>query len=231
MISSLKTRLLLAAGLLAAAAVVAVAVAARRGTRREFVRFQEEEKRLAFGRAADRAERLAADLSGRCCAPGDLDAVARTLEPTAVLAVVDDATGRAVATAGAPLGGLHDLEVRRDGDGDLRVEASRGHGPAIERVRLAFHGGGALLTLADGRAAYLHVLPFPVEEDDRRTAVFLGSLDRRLLVATAVVGAVAPRHPLDAGGADRRADPGAAVRGPRPRRRTPRAQRRAPGVG
>jgi signal transduction histidine kinase len=191
MVSSLRTRLMLAAGILAAAAVAAVAVAARQGARREFVKFQDEERRLAFGRADERALPLAAELSGRCCAPGDVDAAARRLERSEALVIIDDATGRAVAVAGAPLASLSDLDVRRDGRDGLTIEASRGDGSLRERVRLAFHGGGAPLALADGRAARLHIVPFPAAEEDSRAALFLGSLDRRLLIAAAVVGAVA----------------------------------------
>ena len=47
------------------------------------------------------------------------------------------------------------------------------------------------MRLADGRTARAYVVPFPDAEGDRNAAVFLGSLDRRLLAATGLVGLLA----------------------------------------
>ena len=117
---------------------------------------------------------------------------AATLPPSAALLVVDAGDGALVASAGAPLAGLsrsrHRSRATRWRSGSRAQTGGRleqGWRSASCSVRL-------LLRLADGRAARLYVVPLP----DRRApggaeAAFFGALDRRLLVAAAIVGLLA----------------------------------------
>jgi signal transduction histidine kinase len=188
---SLQTQLLLTVGLLAVAAVAAVAVASRYGTRQEFRRFRDIERRASAERVDTVAAALAGQLDAHCCAPGQLDGVGGQLGPDLALLVVDDATGRLVWSSGTPLQGLADLTAARDG-AELVIEASRPrqHG-RVERLALRFLREGTPVHQSDGRPAHLYVLPFPSEAHDREAEAFLGSLDRRLLGVAVFVGLLA----------------------------------------
>jgi len=190
MISSLQTRLLLAVGALAIAAVAAVAMAVRQGARQEFLRFQDVERRDVLARGPDLARTLVPDLDGRCCDAQVLRAVVSRLPAGVALFVVDATSGASVASAGAPLGRFERLAARRD-RGGLAVDGVRRIGQALQRVGLRFVIDGVPLRLADRRAAFAYVVPFPDEGRDRNAAAFLGSLDRRLLAATVLVGLLA----------------------------------------
>jgi signal transduction histidine kinase len=190
MTTSLQTRLLLAVGALAVVAVAAVAIAVRQGARQEFFRFQDVERRGVLARGSELAHALVPDLDGRCCETQVLSAAASRLAPDVALFVVDSASGATVASAGLPLGRFERLVTRRDG-GELAIEGTRRLGQTLRRIGLRYAIDGAPLHLADGRAALAYVVPFPDAERDRNAAAFLGSLDRRLLVATGLVGLLA----------------------------------------
>ncbi len=189
MISSLQTRLLLAVGAIAVVAVAAVAIAARQGARQEFVRFQDVERRMQSAGTAELAPQLAADLDGRCCEAAVLRGAASRLTRTLALLIVDADTGALLASAGTPVARFNTMTTRSAG-GTLTIDATQ-TGPTAHKIRLAFVLAGAPLRLADGRAARAYVVPFPDAERDRNAAAFLGSLDRRLLAATGLVGLLA----------------------------------------
>ena len=189
MISSLQTRLLLAVGALAVAAVAAVAVAVRYGARQEFFRFQDVERRMQSAGTSELAPQLAADLDGRCCEAVALRSAASRLTRTLALLVVDADTGALLASAGAPLARFDRVTTRLDGR-SLTIDAEE-RGPTPHKIRLAFVLAGAPLRLVDGRTARAYVVPLPDAEGDRNAAAFLGSLDRRLLAVTGLVGLLA----------------------------------------
>jgi signal transduction histidine kinase len=184
--ASLQTRLLMAVGGLALAAIGLVALAARHETRLEFLRFAETQRREASSRLPTLARRLAGELDGRCCA--DVAGAAAQLQPGAGLLVLDD-SGAVVAAAGAASAPGTRVTARRDHD-TLALEITRRDGPRVAQTLLQFRGPPAAVRLADGRAASLYVLPLPAD-DDRPAAAFFGALDRRLLLAAAVVGLLA----------------------------------------
>ena len=190
MTSSLQVRLLLAVGALALSAVLAVALVARLGTRQEFLRFRNVERRQAQATTPDTAGRVARKLDGRCCAPGVLEGEAAALGTRTAILVTDPASGSLLASGGRPLAGYDHLVSRRGGDA-LVFEAGHGGGAAAREVVLTLAIAGEPLHLQDGTAATLYLMPFPDEGAERNAAVFLGSLDRLLLGATAVVGLVA----------------------------------------
>ena len=68
----------------------------------------------------------------------------------------------------------------------------RRRGPAAERIALQFLGGPAFsVHLDDGRDATAHVLPIPPAQGLEPGVAFLGSVNRRLLAATGLVGLLA----------------------------------------
>jgi signal transduction histidine kinase len=182
--SGLQARLLLAVGVLAVAAVAAVAVAARQGARQEFLRFQDVERPPATEPAGG-AARLAKALDGRCCDASSLASESGALGRDVAVLVMDVEAGRLVASTGAPLADLEGLSASRHGD-ELSLDATRRDGRGIERIDLKFLQAGEPLRLSSGRMARLFVLVFPNRERDVRAAQFVGSLDRRLVAATAL---------------------------------------------
>lgn len=185
--SSLRTRLLLAVGLLAVTALAAVAFGVRQGARREFTSFLE--RRTASG-IDDAAPRLAAELDGRCCSAVVLGEAGATLPADAALLVTGTTDGGLIASAGAPLTGVDRLTTSRDGPVLTIDYVRRGEG-AVERIGLKLMRDPLPIRLADGGDASVYVVPFPNPERDRREAAFLGSLDRRLLIATTLVAMLA----------------------------------------
>ncbi|HEY3383730.1 MAG TPA: ATP-binding protein [Vicinamibacterales bacterium] len=229
MTTNLRTRLLLTVGGLALAALVAVALAARQGARQEFIRFQETERRAESSGLPDLARELAHELDGHCCAPVPMAAIGRRVPATALL-VVTGADGGLVASAGKAVAQLEDLSVHVAGD-VISLDATRRGGRIVNRIGLRFRLSPLPVRLGDGRPAFLFLLPLPDEQRDRNASAFLGSLDRRLLVATAVVavlavfltwllarGVVRPLQEL-------RAATGALARGHRSHRVVPRGSR------
>jgi signal transduction histidine kinase len=192
MIASLQTRLLVAVSVLAIAAVVAVGFAARQGTRKEFLRFQEVVKFAgpspAWGRVA---EQIASSLDRRCCTPHALRAAAGGLQPHVGFIVVDLEAERVVAVGGAAADALRNVQVRVEGE-RLVIDAMRERGGLSETIALTFpHAGAPRIALEDGRTASVHVIPLqPSRASEQPAAAFLGSIDRRLVVATTLIGAL-----------------------------------------
>ena len=187
MTSSLQTRLLLAVGSLAVMAVIAVALAARQGTRQDFTRFQDFERRVQEADAPTLATELAARLQDRCCAPPVLDDAVRGLGADVVLLVTDAAKGELIASAGGPLLSADRVTTWRNGD-VLAVQVTLKRGARLEQVSLRFQQPGTSLHLADGRDAMFYMVTFPNPERRRHTEAFLIAVDRRLQFTTAFVG-------------------------------------------
>jgi hypothetical protein len=120
--TSLQTRLLVAVGLMAITAVVVVALAARQGARREFLRFQELERKTSADRASNDATALARQMDGRCCAPDVLREAEGGLGPDQILIVLDG-QGQAVGSAGPGLRKVAALEARAE-LGVLAIDAA-----------------------------------------------------------------------------------------------------------
>ena len=186
---SLEARLLVAVGLLVVVAVGAVALALRRDTRREFLRFENVEHRASSAAEAVPMAQVVDRLDGTCCAEPVL-AAATALLPRHVLIVLDE-RGRQIATGGTTPARFSELRARLRGS-VLEVEGTR-VGPAggAEQIVLQVPSRGQALRLADGRPATLHVMPVPDPERAARIDAFLGALDRRVLVFTGSVGALA----------------------------------------
>jgi hypothetical protein len=187
MIHSLQTRLLLTVGVIAVSAVAAVTIGARQGARQEFFRFRELERSLTSSRLPALAGGLARALDGRCCDPSTLAAAAASLPADAGLLVVEAGSGGLVASAGPAVAALRQLTARRAGD-VLTVDATRRGRDGDRQIALQLMHDAPRVRLSDGREAWVYVLAFPSEDRDRETRAFLGSLDRRMLVAAGVVG-------------------------------------------
>jgi signal transduction histidine kinase len=189
--SSVRARLRLAVSVLALTAVIAIAISARQSTRREFRKFQELE-RVSSNTAGDAgADRIAAALTARCCAPAALRAATALLAPHEALVVVDGERKIVLASAGAPLETLRDLHIGLDGD-LLTIDGTRSEGTTIEGIALKLHGGPARpIALASGQPAYVRLVTFPRAGPDAPERAFLGSVDRRLLAITGAIGALA----------------------------------------
>jgi len=189
--SSLRARLLIAVGVLAIAAALAVAITARQSTRQEFRKFRDLERTgpMSYGSALTAG--VAAALDGRCCSDRAMAQAAALLGPQDLIVVIDPERAQTIATAGPMLSDLRDVDVRPQ-DGLLLFDATRVSGSAAERVSLHYRGGPVRsVQTADGRRADVRVLVLPQMDVDAPAAVFLGSIDYRLLVMTAVVGVLA----------------------------------------
>jgi signal transduction histidine kinase len=195
MFTSLQTRLMLAASAIAIVAIVAVAVATRQGTRREFLKFQDLERRATQARAAEN-ERVVQTLDGRCCTAEAMRNVSKQLPADRILFVLDDADGRLIARAGAPLGNMWDVVVRA-GDGMLEFSGTVRRGRDVREVALKLHDRGLPIRLTDGGWAHAYLVPFRMQDGDGERAgdppavVFLGSLDRAALLVTSLVAVLA----------------------------------------
>jgi methyl-accepting chemotaxis protein len=192
MISSLQTRLLVAVSVLAIAAVAAVGFAARQGTRLEFRRFQELVKVVGPStKIMGSADRVASALNGRCCTDDALRTAAAAVDPAAGFLVIDAESRELVATGGPATNVLRNVRITAQGD-QLTIEGTREYEGVAEGIALTFRDSGApAITMADGRRATVHVLPLPTPERDQPAAAFLGSVDRRLVIATTLIGALA----------------------------------------
>lgn len=186
---SLQGRLLVAVGVLVVVAVGAVALALRRDTRQEFLRFQDVDRRVAVAGQAALVPRAVAALDGACCDGSAFEAAAAVL-PRHLLIVVFDAQGTAIAHGGGPAASLTDLHATVR-DGSFSIEAVRQFGNRREQLALQIPSHGYPLRLADGRLATVQVMPVPDAERAARIDAFLGTLDRRVLLLTATVGALA----------------------------------------
>jgi signal transduction histidine kinase len=186
----LQTRLLVAVGLLALVSELGVALALRTNTRREFLRLQDVERRASLAGLPEVMSRIADQLDGACCEASALDRASPLLPRQVLLFVFDAAGTRVLARAGTPLGALSDVEAHVS-NGVLSLQATRAAGAAREQLMLQVMAPGRPIRLADGTSARLHAIAVPDAERAARADAFLGSLDRRLLVFTAIVGALA----------------------------------------
>ncbi len=191
MISSLQTRLLLGVGVLAIAAVAAVAFTARQTTRLEFERFQDLERvRVSDANALNGTlDELAAALDHSCCPDGAMAAAARLAGPEQSV-LVFDGKGDLVAAAGNGVitSGLKATFI----DGVMKIDAGASDDQTRSRMSLTLKGGPLRpITLEGGSAATVHILPRLGGDAGRPADQFLGSVDRRLLLVTIVVAALA----------------------------------------
>ena len=181
---------MLAVSVLALAAVGAVALSARQWTRIEFRKFQALEQRRPAAAPATRASDVASLLAGRCCAAGSMDGAAARLGAAEALVVVDG-QGGLIAAAGPGAAALQTMHTSLEED-VLRVDAVSVRRGVSEAVTLQFRGQPASrITTTDGRQADVYVLPMPAGNLPEPAAAFLGSVDRRLLAATTVIGVLA----------------------------------------
>jgi len=189
--ASLQSKMLVAVGVLALAAVAAVALAVRQGTRTEFRKFQALERQRASDQpGGTELDALTSALRAGCCSSATLAVAGRLLQGDQALLVVDH-EGNLVASAGPGASTLDDIQTRVRGN-ELTVEGVRRRGNTAERITLQFLGGPALpVRLDDGREAIAHVLPLPRADGSEPAVAFLGSVDRRLLAATGLVGLLA----------------------------------------
>jgi signal transduction histidine kinase len=188
--SRLETRLLFAVGLLAVAAVCAVAFSARHLTRVEFRKLQQHERSPV---AAQRAANAASILAGRCCASDVMRRAVAELAPDQAIIVVD-VQGRLVTSAGPGIrtASLQRIETRTE-SGVLRVSGAYEDSGRARMMSLQIRGPPTVprVTLMDGRSASVYVISIPRMDGLEPAAAFLGSVDRRLLLASCLVGALA----------------------------------------
>jgi signal transduction histidine kinase len=190
LISSLRLRMMIAVSLLAVAAVVAVALAARQHTRSEFRRFLELENISPSASSDVESKRISVLLAGRCCDSDALRAAAAALSPHQAL-VVTDASDRVVARSGKPLDAVSEFRFSRNGE-VIAIEATRRNPSAhVSGISLRFHMRGIPVSMANGSTAYVYVFHFPEDEAKRPDAMFLGSVDRSLLLVTTLIAAIA----------------------------------------
>jgi signal transduction histidine kinase len=182
--------MMVAVGLLAVAAVVAVALAARQRTRSEFRRFQQLEKTSVSVQPGVDSERISALLVGRCCDSDALRAAATALAPQQGL-VVTNAFDQVIAKAGKPLQNVSALRFSRNDEVIVIEVTRRDPGAGVTDVSLRFRLRGNPVSMANGKTGYLYVFPFPEDDAERPEAVFLGSLDRSLLLATILIATIA----------------------------------------
>jgi len=171
---------------------VAVAFSARQSTRQEFRKFQQQELERVHSSGGEGVPvgKVAAALDGRCCGEDAGRSVSEWLG-SSLAAIVLDERGTLVAALGQAVTEMTGLQAA-DRDGELSIQGTRGSGGAREDITVRFRGEpGVPIFLADGRRAALYVVPLPQREDTQPAVVFLGSVDRRLVLATSLVGLLA----------------------------------------
>ena len=187
--SSLQTRLLLTVSLLAIAAIAAVALSMRQSTRIEFRKFQDLEKLSGHGRPTTRASDVARGLEGRCCDERSLTVASTLIKDDEVMLVVDPA-GEFVAVGGTRAAELSKISTKLT-DGVMSVAYDRIRDGRANTVSLKFQGmPPAPILTSDGRRAAVYVIQLPSGAEDP-DEVFLGTIDRRLLIIAILVGAAA----------------------------------------
>jgi len=183
--TSLRTRLLIAVGVVVIASVATVSLAVRQSARHEFLRFQETERHSAAAGHAATLEVVARELDGTCCSRESLARAASRLDADGALFVFDASGRPLVASAGPALRGARDVVARHENT-VLLVELSRPDPRGgVNRVSLHFETDGAPVTLADGRHGIVFVLSLPLH--DVPAVNFLVALDLRLFWATILV--------------------------------------------
>ncbi len=179
---------MIAVGLLATAAVVAVGLSARQSARQEFERFQTVKRVREEGAALASLERIAATLDGKCCSEGELAAAAAGIAfDTGVF--LFDADGGLLDAAGP---GLQRDSVTAQYQGGLVSIETHSMGPGIQGgVVLSLKGVPTKgIRLTDGSAAQVLLVPWQAERGEGPAERFLGSVDRRLLIATTLVALI-----------------------------------------
>ncbi|MDQ3069891.1 MAG: HAMP domain-containing protein [Acidobacteriota bacterium] len=106
------------------------------------------------------------------------------------LAVVIAAGGALVAVAGPAAASVRNVGSSRSGD-VVTFEMDRVTGNRVNRLAMKIIGGGWPVRLTGGAAAELHLLPLPREDENARADAFLGSIDRGMLAAVTLAGAIA----------------------------------------
>jgi signal transduction histidine kinase len=182
--------MMIAVSLLAVASVVAVALAARQRTRSEFHHFQELEKMSASADTGIDAQRISALLAGRCCDADTLQSATAALSPHQVLIVVDS-SGRVIAKSGKPLDAMKNFQFSRNG-GMVSIQAiPQNEGGDVRGITLQLRISGISIGLRNGTRADLFVFPMPDQDSQAPEAVFLGSVDRSLVLATLLIATCA----------------------------------------
>jgi signal transduction histidine kinase len=187
--NSLLTRLLLAVGMLAITAVCAMALSARHWTRTEFKRYQQQELTQSSRR---RETHIASLLSGDCCSDQSLRRALAELDPDQMIVVVDP-QGRLITAAGPlmPANQARNIQTRMQ-DGVLWISGVHQDAGATRNLSLRFHKPvSAHITLTDGRSALVYLIRGPNPNAREPASVFLGSIDRSLLLAASLVGLLA----------------------------------------
>ena len=184
---SLRARLLVGVGALSLLAVLAVALAARQGARVELHQYLELE---AVARRDDAVRALAAAAAARPegVSVATLEAIRAELPPGFGVVLLDErGEGLGMALQGLASGSHFEAHSAR---GEHRFTFV---GPQGDRAELVVRGGGVPVRLQGGptERGTLHLLPLPAAAGGRRADELLGALDRRLVVVTAAVGALA----------------------------------------
>jgi len=190
MATSLQTRLLLTVGALALTAVAAVAVLTRQGTRQDFARLEELERRADQSKGSTAIARVARALDGRCCDRASMDAALREIDAELTIFVTDPDRGTLIASAGKALDAAVEVATSRRGH-TLAIDVKTGGQGPRELLSLRIATDGVVLHLADGRPARLYVVPLPSPDRLQRRDAFLMAVDLRLLWTTVVVGTLA----------------------------------------
>jgi len=187
--TSLRTRLLVAVGLVVVASVATVSLAVRQSARREFLRFQETERHSAAAGHAATSEAVARELDGTCCSNESLARAAARLDVDGALFVFPVSGRPLVASAGPGLHDTRDVSARYENK-VLLLELSRPDSRGgVNRVTLQFATDGLPITLADATLGIVFVVSVPLH--DVPAAQFLVALDLRLFWATILVGVLA----------------------------------------
>jgi signal transduction histidine kinase len=187
-VRSLTTRLLLAVSLLVIAAIAAVAISARQGTRFEFRKFQEHERTIFPARIDQLASSIGSRLDGRCCDAAAMASAAAGLTGNELVLALDE-RGNTIGTGGPAAARLSGVRTWLAQD-SLYINFERHRDGRDEQVTLELIGRvPARIAQTNGSPAVVYVLPLPAR-DGNPDSVFLGSLDRRLLIATSLVGLV-----------------------------------------
>jgi signal transduction histidine kinase len=187
--TSLRTRLLVAVGLVVLAALATVSLAVRQSARREFLQFQENERHSEAARHAVTTETVARELDGTCCSSESMEKAARRLDADGALFVFD-ASGRPLeASAGPALRGAREVLAKYESNVLLLGLSKNDSRGGVNRVTLQFAVNGTPIALADGRRGLVFVVSVPLH--DVPATKFLVALDLRLFWATILVGVAA----------------------------------------
>jgi signal transduction histidine kinase len=98
---------------------------------------------------AVQTDRIVQALDGRCCTADAMRDASRHVPDDHILLVIDDADGRLLARAGAPLREIKNVTVRAV-NGLLELEATLQHGRELREVALKLHTRGQPIRLGEG---------------------------------------------------------------------------------